>query len=373
MRASQDYFNPLRVPAIVAAVGGWLAMGEGPWSGLSGQPADPIRGWMDEGYCWIAFSPRPAGTYRLEYSTDLRVWEPLVASIPGAAGELQLLDPEAVESQAMRFYRITPLSGPSPGEPSGNPDPSQWAWISPGTFTMGSTATALRHEPDETPPTVTVLTKGLWMSRCEVTQQEYLAVMGSNPSWFASDLNRPVENVTWAKATQYCARLTAREQTAGRLPAGYLYRLPTEAEWEYSCRAGSATAYGYGDDPAGTQLGCYAWYWENAGATNAPAGSAQWIGEKSYTTQPVGTRQLNPWGLYDMHGNVWEWCLDWYGAYPGGRVVDPSGPASGEARIIRGGSWDSGAASCRSANRGAAFPQVRGSGLGFRAVLATAL
>jgi formylglycine-generating enzyme required for sulfatase activity len=345
-------------------------MGVTPLPNLLGQPADPIRGWVDGGNCWIAFSTQPAWSYRLECSTNLTVWETLVANIPGTGGELQILDPEAVSSQTMRFYRVAQFSGPGPGEPSGNPDPSQWTWIAPGTFTMGSAADASVRESDESPQTATVLTKGFWMCRFEVTQQEYLVVMGNNPSWFDSDPNRPVENVSWVDATNYCARLTAQEQAAGRLPAGYFYRLPSEAEWEYSCRAGSDTTYSYAEDPAGAELGFYAWYWDNSGSTNSPPGYAYVIGDLYYTTQPVGTRQVNPWGLYDMHGSIWEWCLDWYGAYQGGNVVDPAGPPTGDARIIRGGSWDSGSASCRSANRSAGYPQVRSSGLGFRAVLA---
>ena len=118
------------------------------------------------------------------------------------------------------------------------------------------------------------------------------------------------------------------------------------------------------------ELGFYAWFWGNSGSTNAPSGYAYFIGDKYYTTQPVATRQMNAWGLSDMHGSVWEWCQDWYGPYPGGAVTDPQGATNGIARVIRGGNWNGGAALCRSANRSSAFPEGASSGIGFRAVLA---
>jgi formylglycine-generating enzyme required for sulfatase activity len=197
------------------------------------------------------------------------------------------------------------------------------------------------------------------MGRYEVTQAEYLAVMKSNPSahqpvlW--SDLLRPVEMVTWYDATNYCGKLTAAEQAAGRLPAGYAYRLPTEAEWEYACRAGTTTRFSYGDDPGYAQLAGYAWYESNSG--NA--------------THTVGEKLPNPWGLHDMYGNVWERCLNWASdRLPGGSVADPTGPVSGSLRIMRGGSWGDGGQLCRSAFRGRSEPGYRNGSFGFRAVLA---
>ncbi len=323
-----------------------------------------------EGYCWIGLPTEPASTYQLQCSTNLSSWDTLVANIPGTGDYYQVLDPAPVTSQGMRCYRAVQFFGPAPGEPAGNPDPAAWAWVSPGSFAMGSGANSAGSESDEKPATAITLTKGMWVSRHEVTQQEYLAVMGNNPAWFAGDTNRPVENVSWNDATNYCVLLTAREQAAGRLPAGYVYRLPTEAEWEYACRAGSTTTYCYGDDPTGSELGFYAWYWDNSGSTNVPSGFAYYINGTYYVTHPVGTRQMNRWGLSDMHGSVWEWCLDWHGPYPGGSVTDPQGATIGTARVIRGGNWNGGLALCRSANRSAAFPGGASSGIGFRAVLA---
>jgi len=141
---------------------------------------------------------------------------------------------------------------------------------------------------------------------------------------------------------------------AGRLPAGFVYRLPTEAEWEYACRAGTTTRFYYGDDPGYERLGDYAWYKSNSGGTS----------------HAVVLRQPNPWGLYDMYGNVWEWCLDWYRTHPGGSVTDPEGATSGSVRMMRGGSWCDDGRICRSAYRSWGAPSMRRENRGLRAVLA---
>jgi len=130
--------------------------------------------------------------------------------------------------------------------------------------------------------------------------------------------------------------------------AGHVYRLPTESEWEYACRSGTTTAYGFGDDASG--LGDYGWF----------------DGNSDSSTHPVGEKKPNAWGLYDMHGNVWEWCQDWYGDYPSGSATDPTGATSGSLRVFRGGSWILNARYCRSAYRDWLGPGARGSSLGFR-------
>jgi len=150
-----------------------------------------------------------------------------------------------------------------------------------------------------------------------------------------------------------CAQLTAQEQAAGRIPTNWLYRLPTEAEWEYACRAGTTNRFYYGDDPGYTLLGQYAWYPGNSGSA----------------THPVDQKRPNRWGLYDMSGNVWEWCSDWYGAYPGGSVSDPTGPSTGSYRVGRGGSWFDDAIGCRSACRIGDSPGNRYNSVGFRVAL----
>ena len=229
-------------------------------------------------------------------------------------------------------------------------------WIAPGAFTMGSPEDELGRFDDEVQHEV-ILTRGYWLGKYEVTQAQYKAVMGTNPSHFTGD-NNPVDSVSWFDAKAFCEKLTASEKTAGRLPEGYEYTLPTEAQWEYACRAGTTTALSSGKNlsakeecPEMDEVG---WYDHNCGQK----------------THPVGQKLPNAWGLYDMHGNLWEWCLDWESAYPTEAVSDPTGPGTGRYRVIRGGSWYSWACSCQSALR---FSYDSGKGdddNGFRVALA---
>jgi formylglycine-generating enzyme required for sulfatase activity len=224
----------------------------------------------------------------------------------------------------------------------------EMAYIRPGTFTMGSPASESGRSDDEGPQTQVTLTKSYWLGKTEVTQAQWEALMGNNPSSFKG-ADRPVEQVSWNDAMQFCRKLTERERAAGRLSESYEYALPTEAQWEYACRAGTTGQYA-GDG----NLGDMGWYGGNSGNT----------------THPVGQKQPNAWGLYDMHGNVWEWCLDWYGNYPGGSVRDPTGPSSGTNRVLRGGCWNIYAFYCRSAYRSRLVPGYRNNILGFRLALA---
>jgi formylglycine-generating enzyme required for sulfatase activity len=229
-------------------------------------------------------------------------------------------------------------------------------WIKPGSFLMGSRNDEIGRDTDESPQMMVTLTKGFWIGCHEVTQAEYQAVTGSNPSFHLGDTNRPVERVSWSDAEAYCVDLTTIERTAGQIPVGWGYRLPTEAEWEYCCRAGASTArFGYGDDLSSAAFGSYAWYSVNSGSV----------------THPVEQKIANPWGLMDMHGNVFEWCQGWYAAYPGGAVTDPLGPASGTRRPVRGGGWDRSAAQCRSAGRNFNTSGVPTYNVGFRIVLSS--
>jgi len=217
--------------------------------------------------------------------------------------------------------------------------------IAAGSYMMGSN----NGDSDEKPVHTVRLTKPFWMAKTEVTQAQYEQVMGSNPSRFkGADL--PVESVSWNDAMEFCRKLTALERQAGRLPEGFEYTLPTEAQWEYACRAGTTGDYAGNLDSMG-------WYSSNSGSK----------------THPVGTKQANAWGLYDMHGNVWEWCSDLYGSYPSGSVTDPRGASSGSNRVNRGGSWNNGASSCRSANRSWSAPAFRDRTLGFRVCLVSAV
>ena len=184
--------------------------------------------------------------------------------------------------------------------------------IPPGEFAMGSPESEPERYGNETQHLVKI-TKPFYLSAHEVTQAQYERVMGNNPSSSKGD-TKPVEQVTWNDAVEFCGKLSLRE--------GVEYRLPTEAEWEYACCAGATTAYSFGDDVS--RLGEYAWHRDNS----------------SGTTRPVGEKLPNAWGLFDMHGNVYEWCQDRYGPYERLQVVsDPIGPASGSRRVLRGGAF----------------------------------
>jgi formylglycine-generating enzyme required for sulfatase activity len=170
--------------------------------------------------------------------------------------------------------------------------------------------------------------------------------MGKNPSNFKGD-KLPVEQVSWNTCQEFIKKLN----DFGSAPEGYKFALPTEAQWEYACRAGSKTAYCFGDDDK--QLGDYAWYSRNSGSK----------------THEVGTKKANAWGIYDMHGNVWEWCSDWYEDYPHSDVVDPTGASSGADRVFRGSGWVLSAEGCRSAFRYFATPGGSNDDLGLRLAL----
>jgi formylglycine-generating enzyme required for sulfatase activity len=224
-------------------------------------------------------------------------------------------------------------------------------WIQPGTFIMGSRADEPGRSSNEGPQTTVTLTKGFWMGVHEVTQREYQAVTGTNPSFFAGNPEYPVERVTWNDAVAYCSILTTVERSAGRIPANWAYRLPTEAEWEYSCRAGARTTrFCFGDDLEYNAINKYCVSLGSGGPSD------------------VEQRLSNAWGLMDMHGNVYEWCQDWLGPYPGGSVVDPHGPSSGTNHVLRGGAWNEDKEVCRSAQRGFS-PGTTFNNFGFRIVL----
>jgi len=259
-------------------------------------------------------------------------------------------------------------------------DRNNFVRIEGGTFTMGSPANEPERDDDEIQHRVTV--SGFYMGKYQVTQAEYEAIMGTNPSRFKG-ANLPVERASWYDAVEYCNRLSQKE---GLTPAYTInksrsdpnntndydevrwlvtvnpnadgYRLPTEAEWEYACRAGTTTTFNTGN--------------------NITTGNANYNGNYPYNnnakgiyrekTTPAGSFAPNPWGLYDMHGNVFEWCWDWYGEYSVSSQVDPRGAGSGASRVIRGGSWGDSAACARSAFRYSFYPSDRYYFIGFRLV-----
>ncbi|OGV68588.1 MAG: hypothetical protein A3K19_11560 [Lentisphaerae bacterium RIFOXYB12_FULL_65_16] len=219
--------------------------------------------------------------------------------------------------------------------------------------------------------TLVTLTKPFWLGKFEVTQAEYLAVTGINPSENKGE-RLPVEQVDWNEAVAFCARLTERERAAGRLPDGCAYRLPTDAEWEYACRAGTTTTFYFGNDAAA--LWRFANYRDKScdlpDGTNASVIKDPAHDDRFSHTAPVGSFEPNAWGLYDMVGNVFEWCQDWYSIDdPAGEVTDPAGPVAGECRVMRGGSWCNSAMFGPSAFRCMGDPGIPVNFLGFRVVL----
>jgi len=222
--------------------------------------------------------------------------------------------------------------------------------IPAGTYLMGSPEDEKYSEPNEGPQTKVILSQYFFLGATDVTQSQYAAVMDSTPSHFSqTNADAPVENVSWLDAMSFCQKLTLQEHIAGHLPEDYAFTLPTEAQWEYACRAGT-TGPNTGD------LDTTAWFGKTSGQT----------------THQVSTKQPNVWGLYDMYGNVKQWCLDWYGNYPGGMIMDPTGPSSGTYRVVRGSDWTSATAQCRSAVRNFALPASSNRFIGFRIALSRA-
>ena len=297
-------------------------------------------------YAGLSITGAVGSVYSVEYVTDLartNSWRCLeFLQLPASP---YLWADKSVPATGRRFYRAVAAVAPT-----------NMVLIPPGTFRMGSPTNEVDRSDQEGPQTAVTISRWFWMGKYDVTQGEYLAVMGSNPSYFTGDTNRPVEQVTWFEAADYCATLTQRERAAGRIAANSVYRLPTEAEWEYACRGWTSDRrFSYGDDPGYTSLTNYAWCTDNSDGT----------------THPVGQRLPNPWGLYDMYGNVWEWCQDWLSNnLPGGIAIDPQGPATGSYRVGRGGGWGNYGGNCRSARRSGGSPSGWDDDIGFRVVLA---
>jgi sulfatase modifying factor 1 len=278
-------------------------------------------------------------------------------------------------------------------------------WIAPGTFTMGSQASEAGRKPDENPETVVTITKGFWLGKTELTVGQWKAVIGESlrehvikmlkdetvydfggqkkklrefMNFNAGDPDRIMANendslpmyfVSWDDAMEYCKKLTEQEKQKGHLPKGYEYNLPTEAQWEYACRAGTTTATFGGsliiEGRNAPVLNDIAWYAGNSSVNYY----GKKLGNSGAGPRNAGEKKPNAWGLIDMPGNIWEWCRDWYGIYPGKNVTDPTGAVTGTGRVNRGGSWGSGASSERSATR-ASNPQPEKSAYrGFRIAL----
>lgn len=330
-------------------------------------------------YAGLSITGVVGTVYTVQYTTNLAQSNDWMAvGIVQLPSSPHLWMDTSVPATTRRFYRA--VEGPA-----------NLAWIPPGTFTMGSPSNELERQSyiSEGPQTVVTLTRGFFMAKHEVTQGEYADIVGRNWSHFrngtgaccggngdsvTNELLHPVEKVTWHDATNYCGRLTERERVSERLPSGWAYRLPTEAEWEYGCRGGTTSPFHYG--------------------LTLRSGMANFDGRKEYEssvgtitnatgtylgrTSIVGSFEPNGWGLYDMHGNVEEWCLDWgldaQGLnLPGGRAIDPVGIISWAYHVPRGGGFTSPAKLCRSARRTVIYDPKAYSWIetqGFRIVLA---
>jgi uncharacterized protein (TIGR02996 family) len=233
--------------------------------------------------------------------------------------------------------------------------------IPAGTFLMGTPDAEVNRFPDERPLHAVTLTRPFYLGVYPVTQRQYLAVMGgSNPSTFdpgnGGSLDHPVDNVTWASAWRFCRWLNARPEER---KLGHVYRLPTEAEWEHACRAGTRTPFWFGESISS---------WQANFDSRSPYGGPE---EATYrgSTSRVGLFDANPFGLYDVHGNVWEWCQDWYASSYAEGGKNPQGPVRGDHKVMRGGSWDSTGLGCRSGHRGMSVYPSRASTNGLRVAM----
>jgi formylglycine-generating enzyme required for sulfatase activity len=278
-----------------------------------------------------------------------RAWNRFVATYaednPYSTDDNRLLG--KAKTQYAYWSTVKPVSKPPSSQPAGTDLPSisnsigmQFVLVQPGTFQMGSDD----GESDEKPVHAATISKPYYIGKYEVTQAQWQAIMGSNPSHFKGD-TRPVEQVSWNDAQDFIHKLNEKESTNS-------YRLPTEAEWEFAARGGIQSR---GFKFAGSfNVGDVAVYGANSG----------------YETKPVGSKSANELGIFDLSGNVWEWCQDWYGNYESGQFANPTGPASSQRRVLRGGSWLNTDHFCRSAYRIGGIPDLRDYyyGLGFRLV-----
>ena len=276
---------------------------------------------------------------RFELKPDERVvWDVVPVPIPG---------PEVEQGWVMPYSAL------------------KLSWIDAGEFSMGSPMREAGRLPNEGPLTEVRLSQGFWAGMYEVTQAQYFKVMQSNPSP-VKGVSLPVDNVTWEDAKAYCRALSKLEAAAGRLPEGYVYRLPTEAEWEYLARGGSVLPFAFGDqaDPSdGNFQGIYPGNLRNESKVSDHYGSL-----------PAGSYAPNAYGLHDAHGNVAEWTLDRYnGRLRGGSHVDLSPREDGRRVVVRGGSWEDFAVRARSAARAEIRADMTSNAIGFRVVLAPAL
>jgi formylglycine-generating enzyme required for sulfatase activity len=327
-------------------------------------------------YAGLSITGVVGTVYQIQYVTDLAqtnnasAWRCLeFLQLPASP---YLWADKSAPATGQRFYRAVAFASPT-----------NMVFIPPGTFRMGSPTNEVDRWDDEGPQTAVTISRGYWMGKYLVTQGDYVAVVGSNPSIcrngtdgtnsggtggpITNELIHPVEHVSWYDVSNYCALRTQQERAGGLIPTNYVYRLPTESEWEYACRAGTTTAFYLGSGLHSGQANFVGLYEYDASVGTIDNPSGIWLG----TTTPVGSYPANPWGLYDMIGNLPEWCQDWFDVYPRGSGIDPQGPALGSRRVIRGdGFWLPLGVNCRSAYRDRDSPSDGNDCIGFRVVLA---
>jgi formylglycine-generating enzyme required for sulfatase activity len=297
---------------------------------------------------------------------------PRVSIDPGKSRSKQVAKSDSVSEIIGNLKSLSKTSSSRADKSITNSIGMRLTLIPAGSFEMGSDKTVDKDASDAQMPRHTVkITKPFFLGIYEVTQEEYQNVMGTNPSSrsalssskdLVSKLERrkhPVQKVSWLDAIAFCNALSVKERlkpfykidgSTVTVPdwSGNGYRLPTEAEWEYACRAGKTTRYSFGDNEA--SLESFAWFVSNS---------------KEHS-HPVGEKLVNPFGLYDMHGNVWEWCWDWFGSYSGQTQSDPHGPEKGTSKVIRGGSWQNSSKQCLPAFRSGSTLKESDAFLGFR-------
>jgi len=358
--------NPFILFILIAALGFMLA------GRVTAQPSLGLQ--FSTGQPTLSLTGQVGTVYSIQYATGVsptNLW--VDRTLLQAQGASNVWSDPSAPTPGQRFYRA--VSVPAPAD-------TNLVFIQPGTFTMGSPPSEALRGTDEYQHTVTI-SRGFWMEKFLVTQGDYLSVTSTNPSYFngfqtdfpappggtnyGADLTRPVETVNWYDATNYCGLRTQQERAGGLIPTNCAYRLPTESEWEYACRAGTTTAFYLGSSLQSSQANFDARVEYNASTGNVANSNGIYLVQ----TTPVGSYSVNGWGLYDMIGNLVEWCQDFYGPYPTGSVIDPQGAVFNSNRVFRGGRWSLNARYCRSASRDYhIFPTTRYNVTGFRVVLA---
>jgi formylglycine-generating enzyme required for sulfatase activity len=272
----------------------------------------------------------------------------ILALFSGCPGKKKAVDPDRPDkSPKQEAQDILPE-----GKPYNVPDlDMKMIWVPPGKFVMGSPKSEPGHRQEEEELHQVTISRGFWVGQFEVTQAQFETILGDNPSAF-KDPQMPVHKVNWHEAMEFCEVLTEREKSVNRMPNKWSFNLPSEAQWEYACRADTTTVFHFGNEAE--ELPPYGWFADNSDG-----------GPKT-----IGTKKPNAWGIHDLHGNMGEWCFDWYGkAYPVDGSVDPITEKASAFKVFRGGTYTDIPERCRAAHRHRITPETRNPWIGFRVVL----